>query len=401
MRPQDVFTSLSFLCLPWKWRQLRYGRAPVQVEEVLRKYFSVSTVYTVDSGRSALYLALEACGVGEGDQVLVQAFTCIVVVNAIRALGATPVFVDVNDNLTMSLDDARMKMSGSTKAMIVQHTFGHPAHVYELCSFAKEKNIRVIEDCAQSFGGIYDGQLLGTFGDVSILSFGSDKILSCVRGGAVMTSKNLIAHALKTRLPDLPHLSRATIIRHLLSFPIFFICRPVYQYIIGKAVLYVARLFNITARITEPVEKKGEWVVGTPARLSNALASILLHQLDDFKKTRLHRQTISHTYQKLFQNGKFQPIEEGSVPLKFALFVDDPLLVEQTLKKENIYSFQDWTGSVIVPRGIASGVSTYVQGSCPRAEWVSQHVFTLPTDIHISDSDANRIAKHLSMYVHH
>src|SRR3989338_776448 len=184
---RDTFIALSFLLFPWKWFRMRRGDAPKKVEAWLQKYFDCGKVFTFDSGRSALYFALKACRVGEDDEVIVQAYTCLVVVNAIRWTGAEPVFVDIRTDYTMNPEDARKKITEKTKVLIIQHTFGTPADLESLVQLGKEKNVKIIEDCAHSLGVRHNGQLTGTFGDIGVVSFGSDKVISCVRGGGVIT----------------------------------------------------------------------------------------------------------------------------------------------------------------------------------------------------------------------
>ena len=120
------------LFVPRSWYA---GPSVDAVEDWMKKYHEVDFAQTYDSGRSALYCALKALGVGEGDQVLVQAYTCLVVVNAIVWTGAEPVFVDVGDDLNMDVSDARQKYTSKVKAMIIQHTFGSLADINGLLAF--------------------------------------------------------------------------------------------------------------------------------------------------------------------------------------------------------------------------------------------------------------------------
>ena len=104
----------------------------------------------------------------------------------------------------MDPDDARKKITERTKALIIQHTFGTPADVESLAQLGKEKNVKIIEDCAHSLGVRHHGKLTGTFSDIGIFSFGSDKVVSCVRGGGVITSDDNLAAKLRAYQNALP-----------------------------------------------------------------------------------------------------------------------------------------------------------------------------------------------------
>jgi len=138
----------------------------------------------VGSGLGALRLALGGLGVGKGDAVIVPAFSCVALANAVLALGATPVPADIQPgNWTIDPASVRSLLSRRTKAILAVHTFGMPAPVREL----KEFGVPVIEDCAHAFGILSDNVPLGTLGDAAILSFYATKLLGAGEGGAVLT----------------------------------------------------------------------------------------------------------------------------------------------------------------------------------------------------------------------
>ena len=122
-------------------------------------------------GRVALYAILQALGVGAGDEVLIAGFTCVVVPNAVRFLGAKPVYADISiGSYNLDPASAAQAITPLTRAMIVQHTLGIPAPLEELLALAKLHNLAVIEDCAHSLGSTYCGNPLGTFGNAAFLA---------------------------------------------------------------------------------------------------------------------------------------------------------------------------------------------------------------------------------------
>ena len=141
------------------------------------------------SGTEALWLALLACGIGEGDEVITVPTTFMATAEAITFCGARPVFVDVNDH-TYTMEPAGLEgaLSGRTKAIIPVHLFGQPADMDPILEFAREHNLVVIEDAAQAHGAEYKGRKVGTLGDAGCFSFYPGKNLGAFgEAGAVIT----------------------------------------------------------------------------------------------------------------------------------------------------------------------------------------------------------------------
>ena len=156
----------------------------------------------VDSGTSALELALEAVGVGPGDEVIVPSFTFIATATAVSVLGATPVFADVDDE-TLTLDPRSVEklITPETKAMIPVHLFGQSADMDPLIALAKSKKLFIIEDCAQSHLATYKSRPTGTLGDVSDFSFYPTKNLGAMgdAGAITVSDANLRDRILELR----------------------------------------------------------------------------------------------------------------------------------------------------------------------------------------------------------
>ncbi|MDP3544498.1 MAG: DegT/DnrJ/EryC1/StrS family aminotransferase [Elusimicrobiota bacterium] len=144
----------------------------------------------VDSGTSALELALEAAGVGPGDEVIVPSFTFIATATAVSVLGAKPIFADI-DPATLTLDSKSVEcaLSPRTKAVVAVHIFGQPCDMDPLLSLARSRKIAVIEDCAQSHLATYKGKTTGSIGDLGAFSFYPSKNLGAAGdAGAVTTN---------------------------------------------------------------------------------------------------------------------------------------------------------------------------------------------------------------------
>ncbi len=145
----------------------------------------------VNSGTSALKCALHAVGVGPGDEVLVPSFSYVATADVVLSLGARPVFVEIDESMTLDPNDLRRKLSAGTgvkpRAICVVHLFGVAADMDPILAIAREHGIPVIEDCAQSCGAMYRGNTVGHLGAMGIFSFQLNKVMTAGEGGALVT----------------------------------------------------------------------------------------------------------------------------------------------------------------------------------------------------------------------
>lgn len=167
-----------------------------EFEELLSAYYGVDHAVVVNSGTTALVAALAAHDIGPGDEVVVPSFTFIATANAVRLVGATPVFADI-DRENYGLDPAavRRAISPETAAILPVHPYGSACRIDELVALADEHGLVVVEDAAEAFGCSFDGQLLGTFGDSAALSFCQNKVITTGEGGAILTDDPAVADA--------------------------------------------------------------------------------------------------------------------------------------------------------------------------------------------------------------
>lgn len=151
----------------------------------------------LNSGTDALELALKAVGVGPGDDVVVPTFSFIATATAVSAVGANPVFADVNDaSLTLGDKELEAALTPRTKAVMPVHIYGYPADMDGILKVAKRRGLKVIEDCAQSHLTTYKGRFVGTLGDIGAFSFYPSKNLGAAGdAGAVLTNDDALAEA--------------------------------------------------------------------------------------------------------------------------------------------------------------------------------------------------------------
>ncbi len=165
-------------------------------EEDLKRFASQpdKEVVALSAGTAAVHLALIACGVGPGDEVIVQSFTFCASSHPIAYLGATPVFVDSEPDtwnmdpvlLEAAIKDRIEKTGRKPKAIVPVYLYGMPAKIDEIMEIARRYEIPVIEDAAEGFGSRYHGQVVGTFGEYGVLSFNGNKMITTSGGGALI-----------------------------------------------------------------------------------------------------------------------------------------------------------------------------------------------------------------------
>jgi len=166
---------------------LGMGREVEEFENMLARFFG-RPVACVNSGTAALHLALQAIGVGLGDEVLVQSLTFIATFQAISATGAKPVPCEVDPaTITIDLKDTEKRLTDKTRAIMPVHYASGMGALNEIYAFAKANGLSVIEDAAHAFGSLYNGHKTGSFGEIACFSFDGIKNITCSEGGAIVT----------------------------------------------------------------------------------------------------------------------------------------------------------------------------------------------------------------------
>ena len=167
------------------------GKHNKALEEEISQFVGVKYSIALNSGTDALHLALRALDIGAGDEVITVAFTFVATTEAIGIVGATPVFVDI-DNNTFNIDPAKIEaaITPKTKAIIPVHLYGQPCDMDIIMDIAKRHNLYVIEDCCQAIGALYKGKMVGNFGDINCFSFYPTKNLGAMGDGGLCTTNS-------------------------------------------------------------------------------------------------------------------------------------------------------------------------------------------------------------------
>lgn len=390
--------ALSALFRPWRWQ------VDEKHTEALRAELSSALrgdAFLFDAGRTGLLALLCAAGIGPGDDVIVQGYTCVVVPNAIQAAGARTVYADIDaDTLNLTIESVAESITPKTKAVICQHTFGLPADLAGLRALCDANKLLLIEDCAHVLPDEAGPPLLAQTGDAVLLSFGRDKAVSGVSGGAVVSRSPQISEHLKTIEREAPGVPDGTIAR-LLLYPIIYAkARLLYRLGLGRYYLYACKVLHLLVPIVSMDEKNGKQ--SQPVRrIAGACARLALDQWRNRRWINDHRRRLTalylaHARNKGWVSSDAPPacpsIITSDLPLqKFPLFVRDAKRVRTQLEAQNIFLDDGWTGCVVCPASVKMDQLTYESGSDPEAEAACQAILSLPTHPGTSDEDARRV----------
>ena len=160
-----------------------------EFETQVAKYIGAKHVVATNTGTSALHIAVDALGLKPGDEVIVPSLTFVATFQAITSVGATPVSCDVDpDTLCMDPKDVEKRITSKTKVLMPVHYSGCPCDMDYLIDLKNKHNLRIIQDAAHAFGSTYKGLKIGSFGDITCFSFGSQKNITCGDGGAIISN---------------------------------------------------------------------------------------------------------------------------------------------------------------------------------------------------------------------
>ena len=359
-----------------------------------------SNVFFFWKGRVALYAILQALGVGEGNEVILPALTCVVVPNAIMYLGAKPVYIDV-DPRTYNIDPAGIeeKISKRTKVILAQNTFGLSSDLDEICSVARKHGLHVVEDCAHGFGGKYKDRPNGTIADAAFFSTQWNKPFSTGVGGFAVTRNP----ELSMRLPEIekqaarPSFAETLLLKMQLFLNDHFLNRTTYWTAI-TTYRFLSR-HNIVVGSSQGEELESPQMPEDFLKgMSAAQAARGIKELKRFGSNLNHRKKIAQMYKNILVDlGIEAPFEPGYAEHTFTKF---PLLVKERktfladAEKSRI-EIGDWFLSPIHP--VTDGVHRwhYHHGENPVAEKLSAHLVNLHTHTKIDERYVRKIENFL------
>lgn len=318
-------------------------------EASVSSYVGAPDALALNSGTSAIHLALRVLGIGAGDVVLASTFTFMASVSPILYQGATPVFVDSDESWNLSPELLKKAIANSPKkpkALVVTHLYGQAAKMKEICEICERENIAVVEDAAEALGGFLNGKALGTFGRLGAYSFNGNKIITTSGGGMLVGEKELVEKA---------------------------------------------RFYSTQAR--EPFLHYEHKDYGYNYRLSNVLGAIGTAQMEVLEQRVIKKREIFEKYKKELPGLEFMPEianSRGNRWLTTALFKEKGahLRVIEALAKENIESRPLWKPMHMQP--VFEGALAFTDGT---SEEMFARGICLPSGTAMGDEEFARVVK--------
>lgn len=313
------------------------------LKNFLSQRYSGQTVLC-KNGRSALALALKAY-FKPGDRIIVNGFTCYAVYEAVKAAGLVPIFADISQtDLNFSLSTLRaLDIDSRVRGIIVQNTLGNPVDIKSIEKFAHEHHLMIVEDLAHCAGIKYpDGREAGTVGVATALSFGKDKSIDTISGGAVVLRD-------QNMKPIVAPNNRPTMADHLRArfYPMLgATCRNLSYLHLGGALMRLLVECHL-------VEKSADNRLDLTQKISKFEAKLALAQLKTLRKS-------------------------GEPPLRSFYLVHDRTKLLEKLKKQGFYFAGFWYEKPVSPARYYQKVH-FPEAECPNSTFVADHIINLPT----------------------
>ncbi len=336
-------------------------------------------------GRVALTAILKAINLQEGDEVILPAFTCVVVPNAIIYLKATPIYVDINlETYNTDLEKIKQKVTAKTKAIICQNTFGLSSEVEKISSWCKANNIISIEDCTHGYGGFYQGKPNGSYSDFAFYSSQWNKPFSTGIGGFLLVNnldyiekvekvnKLLLSPGFKERLlMKLLLFAR----KHILTQANYWTLLKQYRYLSKKNLVVGSSSNEEITSIKQP-DKYFMNLANVQIKEGNKA----LDKLEGVMKLRKENAILYSDFLK--KNGKKNVADELFEDHSFLKY---PLLVLErdhflTLAEKAKIDFGEWFNSPIHPVQNSLEMWQLNMENFPNADYASQRIVNLPAD---------------------
>lgn len=365
----------------------------------MKAFLPESTFYFY-RGRVALYALLRALDIGPGDEILIPGFTCIAVPSPILGMGARPVYVDI-DPATYNMDPAVLaaKVTGRTKAIVAQHTFGIPCDMEAIMSIAEQHGLPVIEDACHVWGSTYQGRELGSIGVAAFYSYDPGKPFIIGMGGAATVN----SERLRARLVEFYHefkcpsagevakLHLQYLAHRFTQDPrLFWTVRDVYRLLSRKGLAIATWTADTFEGKLGPDYQKG---------LAPSLQNRLLAMMSKADKVIARHQRLAKQYETGLHAmgipGLSTPPGCEAVLICYPMQVTNKGALLEEARKARV-ELGDWFSSPVHPLAEDQWQAVgYEKGSCVEAEQVSRQVITLPCHAGVTAATAARTLQFL------
>ncbi len=357
-------------------------------------FFQTQNYVLTNTARTALGLICDTVKPDPSKRIALPAFICAVVATPFISRGYEIEWIDTDENGLIDINDFAAK-AAQVSLVVVPHVFGQAAPLPEIKTIAQQHDIFVVEDGAHLIR--QTRPRFKTIADAQILSFGREKVISCVSGGALLwPEKSPYAAAFSQLQKTLKHPGLFWTIKHALQPLIFSLSLPWWQRG-GKIVPWLALKLKVLPLAVTSNEKKGHESVKLK-RLALAQKRMLARQIQLFDQRTIHAQAMAlswkETLKKLFPDAK---IIIPNLAFRVILVGPGPHTKEDLCFKlesqKSAYHLRDWDGVPISPKGISYKAYGYRPGQCPKAEYYARTYLTFPTNQRVSKADIKAFAK--------
>jgi perosamine synthetase len=323
-------------------------------EASIANYTNTRHAIATCNGTVALHLALAGLGVGPGDEVIVPSLTFVATANAVVYCGATPVFADCDmDTWCLSVQSVTRLLSPRTRAIIPVHLYGHPCDMGPLLEFARQRELWVVEDCAEALGATYEGRPVGSFGTAATFSFYGNKLVTTGEGGMVVTNDDGLAERLR--------------------------------WLRGQGM--------------DPQRRYWHPIIGFNYRMTNIAAALGLAQMERIDQLLHDRKQLAAWYNERLANvgSLVLPVEAAAASSAFWMY---SVLTPKSAWRDSLMA--DLAGKGIETRPFFYPVHEFPMylgcrsdNNCPRARELSYRGLSLPTSSYLHRDDIDVITREL------
>ena len=381
-------------------------------ERAVAKTLDLPHVFALGAGRMALYLLLKSLKLEAGVEVILPGYTCVVMPNAVRFAGCQPRYIDIRLS-DFNLDPGALEaaITSNTRVVLMQHTFGIPADIVTIKNICRRYNLFLIEDGAHALGAMYRGMPIGCWGDAALFSTETSKMISTDKGGLLVTTDSALAAKIRSLYDSLPIRSseleriacKRVILNILTQDPFLNLIERLINKLFGLSITNLPRFKAYSASHTSEYEAEltGVRFDCYPRRLAGILCGVgelQIHRLMD--DVRMRNEKAAFLTEILPRYGARVPSYDREQC--YPSFVKYPFLVEDREKwidalNELRLPTWTWLNDPLHPRETrCHAENQYVWGSCPNAEYASQHILNLPIGRSVTFSMLARL-KHLHL----
>ena len=360
--------------------------ATLKYKKSLQNYLGDTDIYLYWKGRVGLFSLLKAMGVGEGDEVILPAFTCVVVPNAILYLGAMPVYVDIDpETFNMDVSNLESAVTTKTKVILAQNTYGLSTNVEKIVAIAKQHNLYTIEDCTHGFGGKYEEKPNGSYCDAAFYSTQWNKPHSTGIGGFALLSNEKLKKALLdvNQLLDSPSAKEIMSLRLQLFARKYFLVESTYWKLLKVYRFLSSRNLVVGSSSSEEINSIN-MPKGFLKSSSSLQAKAGLKAINNLKGVITLREKNASIYTEfLKKNGKnhvLEKLNKNHSFLKYPLRVSSRDDFFKCAEKAQI-SLGDWFTSPLHPVENDLHLWHFEPDEFPHAMLAASQVINLPTDL--------------------